>query len=531
LDGFSSSVAVLLTTLEPIKSVSWTTLPTCTPNTRVSVIRDIETWVGTLNGPCVFWLNGLAGTGKSTIAASVCARLDEKKLLGGSFFINRQQAETRDASNIVRSVAHELASRNSLIAEALCAKLRESSASVPRSLEKQITDFLITPSQGLDEQLTLVVVIDALDECFVDARGRPGGHFLLTLVQRLLSLSGRLKLLITSRNEVPIQQMFSQLDATARQQVMKLHDLDTSTVQSDIRTYLDSSFAIIRQDRSSELPLSAWPDPDDLRRVIHQSDRLFIYAATVVRFLSSPRHSPPDRLAQLLGHQQASSTTSPHHHLDQLYLGILQDAVDTSGEERDLNLHERLHAVLAVIVLAQTPVPIDALTVLSGVKLSDVRIVLRYLTSLLLVDTDQEPVRIFHPSFPDFMMDARRCTTQSLRVDPSVDHGVLAFHCLSVLNTLHYDMCRIRDPAMANKDVPDLPGRLREIPHWNTVRYASCFWLNHIVECERPCSDLLEMLAEFCHKHLFHWLEILSLINYLSSLEGELLKTIEWCKV
>jgi hypothetical protein len=525
-------VTALLKTLEPVKTISWITLPTCTADTRVSVIREIETWVGTSNSPRVFWLNGLAGTGKSTIAATVCARLDDKHLLGASFFISRQQADSRDASNIVRTIAHELASRNSLIAEALCAKLRESSASVPRSVEKQITDFVITPSHGLDEQSTLVVVIDALDECFVDARGRPGGDFLLALVWQLLSLSGRLKLLITSRNEIPIQQMFSQLDATARQQVMRLHDLDTFTVQSDIRTYLDRSFDIIRRDRLSELPHSAWPGPDDLRCVVDQSGLLFIYAATVVRFLSSPRHSPPDRLDQLLGHQQASSTTSPHHHLDQLYMGILQDAVNTSEEERDLNLHERLHAVVAVIVLAQTPVHIDALTVLSGVKLSDVRIVLRYLTSLLLVDTDQEPVRIFHPSFPDFMMDARRCTTDSLRVDPPVDHGVLAFQCLSVLNqTLHYDMCKIRDPAMANEKVSNLAGRLRDIPSWNAVRYASCFWLNHIVECEKPCSDLLEILAEFCHKHLFHWLEVLSLVGYLSSLEGELLKTIEWCKV
>jgi hypothetical protein len=513
----------LLKTLEPVETASWTTLPQCTPDTRLSVISEIETWVATPNGPCVFWLNGLAGTGKSTIAATACARLHNKQLLGASFFISRQQADTRDPRGIVRSIAHQLASCNSLIEEALCAKLHESSASVPRPLYKQITDFVITPAQGLDKQATLVIVIDALDECGLDMRGRPGGDFLLALVPQLRSLSGRLKLLITSRNEVRIQQMFSDLYATAQQQVMKLHDLDATTVQSDIRKYLVQSFAFIREDRVLELPRSLWPKEDDLCRLVELSGRLFIYAATAVRFVSSDHHSPADRLVQLLEQQKTDiDSESPHDLLDELYTRILRDAGSCKG----------LHAVLAVITLAQTPVPVDALTVLSGLKLEDVRIALRHVTSLFSMDSEEEPVCIFHPSFPDFIMNAGRCKLAALRVDPPVDHGVLAFQCLSVLNhSLHYDMCNIRDPAMANEKVLGLAGRLRDIPDWNAVRYASCFWLNHIVECETPCSDLLEILLGFCRKHLFHWLEVLSLVGYLSSLEGELLKTIEWCKV
>jgi hypothetical protein len=529
----SYASAALLDTLRPVTTAAWTTLPTCTPNTRVSVLDDIEAWVGTSNGPCVFWLNGLAGTGKSTIAATVCERLDEKQLLGASFFVSRQQAETRDASNIVRSIAHGLASRNRVVAEALCATLRVRSASVSRSLEKQIADFLMVPARGLSQQSTFVIVIDALDECVEDARGRPGGDLILLLVRQLLSVSGQLKLFITSRYEVPIQQMFDQLSKAARHLVMKLHDLDKAVVQTDIETYLRQSFHTLREDRSLELPLTDWPCEGDMHHLVHQSGLLFIYAATVVRFLSSPRHSPLERLALVLGHQQASSATSLHQHLDKLYMGILQNAVDTSDDERNPDLCERLHAVVAVIVLAQSPVHVDALAVLSGVKLTNVRIVIRYLTSLLLVPTDDEPVRIFHPSFPDFMTDARRCTVESLRVNLPIDHGVLASRCLSIMNeTLHYDMCDIQNPATENRNVPDLAGRLRKkVTSWNAVRYACCFWTRHLVECDKPCSDLLEMLDDFCRQHLFHWLEVLSLIEYLSSLEGELLQVIEWCKV
>jgi hypothetical protein len=497
------------------------------------VLQEIETWVRTPHSPCVFWLNGLAGTGKSTIAATVCERLENKQLLGASFFVSRQHVDRRDASDIVRSIAHELALRNCRLAEALCAKLRETSAALARSVGKQITDFVIAPAHEMDAQSTLVIVIDALDECFLDARGRPGGDLLLELVRQLLSLSGRLKLFITSRNEPSIQKMFNQLSVTAQQQVMKLHDLDDASVQRDIQTYLVRSFDTIREDRSSELPLSSWPDEHDLCCLVRQSGLLFIYSATVVRFLSSQQHSPPNRLAQLLGYRQASGAPSCYHRLDELYMRILLDAVDTSEGNRDPDLCERLHAVVAVIVLARIPMLVDALAVLSGVRLDDVRVVLRYLTCLLLMNTDEEPVRVFHPSFPDFITDTARCTIDSLRVDPHLDHGFLALRCLETLNqTLHYDMCDIRDPATANKTVPDIAQRLREkVERWNAVRYASCFWADHLVECSEPCSELLDALEEFCSKHLFHWLEVLSLMEYVSPVDRELPKAIKWCEV
>jgi hypothetical protein len=516
-------------TLRPVASVVNSSIRTCTRSTRVAVIHEIEAWAKSSNVPCVFWLNGLAGTGKSTIAATVCERLEETKLLGASFFVTRQQADTRDASNIVRSIAYGLATRNSQFAEALRAQLRDSPVSASLSLEKQIADFVTTPACGIDERSSFVIVIDALDECLLDDRGQPSGDLVPILVRQLMNLSGRLKLFITSRNEVTIQQMFKQLAATAPHQVMQLHDLDTTTVQADIQTYLEHSFHMLREDRSSELPLTDWPARSDLRDLVHQSGLLFIYAASVVRFFSSRHHSPPERLAQLLGRQRASGITSPHHDLDELYMGVLQDAVG----EKDQDFCERVHAVVAALVLAQSPVQVDALAILSGVELNNLRIVLRHLASIVLINTDDEPVRVFHPSFSDFMTNARRCMVESLRVHPPVDHGVLASRCLSVLNqTLHYDMCDIQNPAMANEKVPNLAERLqKKVPSWNAVRYACCFWPTHLVECEKPSGNFLEVLNDFCRAHLFHWLEVLSLIEYLPSLEGKLLHVIEWCKV
>src|SRR5437764_2131543 len=42
--------------------------PICLPNTRVELLNQIKNWNDDPNGECIFWLNGMAGIGKSTIA-------------------------------------------------------------------------------------------------------------------------------------------------------------------------------------------------------------------------------------------------------------------------------------------------------------------------------------------------------------------------------------------------------------------------------------------------------------------------------
>jgi predicted alpha/beta-fold hydrolase len=45
--------------------------PTCLPDTRVDLLQEIYNWADGENSPSIFWLNGLAGTGKSTIARTL----------------------------------------------------------------------------------------------------------------------------------------------------------------------------------------------------------------------------------------------------------------------------------------------------------------------------------------------------------------------------------------------------------------------------------------------------------------------------
>jgi hypothetical protein len=497
----------------------------CTPGTREALLGDLLTWAAASDSPCLFWLNGLAGTGKSTIARTLCERLNERGVLGASFFISRDQSDRREATNIVRSIAYQLAVRSRPVSEALCANLRETPVSAARSLQEQITDWIMIPARELPDNASFIIVIDALDESFADFLGRPGGALLLLLGRQMLQLAGRVRLLITSRNEVPIQQMFHELSAVSKTAV-KLHDLDSAVVQADITTYLTHSFANIRKARL-ELSLGDWPTTDTVHKQVTLSGLLFIYAATAVRFVSNQRHSPRERLVQLLGHA-SSAGASPYRQLDELYRQILDCAVrDSEGNQGFLC--ERLQAVMAVILLAYTPLNIGALATLSGVSPDGVSVVAASLSSLLADSTSG--VRVFHPSFPDFALDASRMRDPRLCVVPAEQHRLIALRCLESMNKhLHYNLCNIQDTTLANREVKNLDEALRENVS-DALRYAACFWCNHLTASGAPESLFIDALAEFCQKHLFHWVRLLSLLEHVIPVETALLGAIEWCGV
>jgi hypothetical protein len=47
----------------------------CLPGTRSDLLREIKEWAESPHGKCIFWLSGMAGTGKSTIVNWRLAKL------------------------------------------------------------------------------------------------------------------------------------------------------------------------------------------------------------------------------------------------------------------------------------------------------------------------------------------------------------------------------------------------------------------------------------------------------------------------
>jgi WD40 repeat protein len=539
--------AAILGTLRPVHSARWdeVEIDSCMENTREQLLSDITSWVQAPAAPVVFWLNGLAGTGKSTVARTICDRFATTNLFAASFFMSRQVAERRHAPNVVRTIAYQLARQQSAFAEAILARLRDSpDIASSESLQKLATELLFHPAGVLAADAGLLVVIDALDECAEDSNGRPGGELLPLLLRGLLRLSGRIKLLLTSRAVPEIMRMFELASLGSQHNVVRLHDLDASVVRSDIRTYLVRSFADIASSRSDP-GLLDWPSQEDIDAIVDLTDVLFVFAVTVVRFVSTHKYSPRARLDILLARRDSKSVM-PYYFLDQLYLQVLQSSVFSDRPGDTYELCERLRDTVGVIIAAQQPLSVAVHTILRPSEVADVQYTVNSLSALIL-NENHEPVRIFHPSFPDFITDSRRCDDPRFLVSPEEHHLRLACGCLKLLNQhLHYNMANLDDPDLANSTVDDLDDRLlRGVCHvhqTNDLRpsllqalfYAARYWATHVASSSSTLysEELLNALSRFCDDHLFHWLELLSLIQGLAyTTQSNLLAVISWTQV
>jgi len=83
--------------------------PTCLPDTRVDLLQEIYDWADGQDGRCIFWLNGLASTGKSTIARTITRKYFERERLGASFFFSRGGGDISHAGKFFTSIAVQLA--------------------------------------------------------------------------------------------------------------------------------------------------------------------------------------------------------------------------------------------------------------------------------------------------------------------------------------------------------------------------------------------------------------------------------------
>ena len=80
----------------------------CHPGTREDLLRQIREWAQDPQGKCIFWLNGMAGTGKSTISRTVAQSFAEDSQLGASFFFKRGEGERGNASRFFTTITLHL---------------------------------------------------------------------------------------------------------------------------------------------------------------------------------------------------------------------------------------------------------------------------------------------------------------------------------------------------------------------------------------------------------------------------------------
>ncbi|KEP44908.1 putative vegetative incompatibility protein HET-E-1, partial [Rhizoctonia solani 123E] len=139
----------------------------CTVQTRETIHQDLQTWTTNPESAKIYWMNGMAGTGKTTITYSLCEWLENTNRLGASFFCSRISSTCRSLSRIVPTLAYQLARYSPAFRSALCAALKDDPDAGTLNVVQQFQMLVYHPMLHVKGAIpeSVVIVIDALDEC------------------------------------------------------------------------------------------------------------------------------------------------------------------------------------------------------------------------------------------------------------------------------------------------------------------------------------------------------------------------------
>jgi hypothetical protein len=476
----------------------------------VKILADLEAWALDSNGCKVYWLVGMAGTGKSTISHTLCEILENGSLLGASFFCSRASTKTNDARHIILTIAHALASASPSVKSKVIEAI-EKDEMLPEStygkLEVQFNKLVRDPllaCTGPDARTCKVVVIDAVDECM-------NLNVASSLIKLILRSSSHipLKIFIASRDEPLIRAAFD--SASSLRHRFILHEVDKDVVEGDIRKYVETSLSGIHS--------PSCDDAQDVSKLIRQCGTLFIYAATAVRYITGARGFPNNRLSAVAN---CSTTKKFQNSLDDLYGQILEQAC-ADMEEDEIN---NMRNYAADIVFLQDPLPIQAIASLSetDIRADQLRQCLSPLHSVVHVpDQEEAAVTLFHASFFDFVTDPTRCTPERCRsfraLVASEGHEQLVLKCLARMNSsLKYNICNVPEAmTVSHMETSNSPDGVNKISE--ALKYSCLQWAGHLagVHPPRPSTKVLEALRHFLHTHLLHWIECLSVLGRLGT--------------
>ena len=352
-------------------------------------------------------MNGLAGTGKSTIAKTVAERLFADGQLGASFFCSRDFEDRKNLQFIFPTLATQLARKYTGFRSIITPLIQSDPNIAFESLYNQMEKLIVQPLH--ESGISTVIVIDALDEC----DDEESASAILSILGRLVSEIPKVKFFLTGRPEPHISVGFRLPLLAKMTDVFVLHEVEPDQVGSDIRLFFKTSFLELMDRRYG---LDNWPTEEQLDRLCERAAGLFVYAAATLKFIDNKRREPRKQLDLILQSQKIGAREGKS--LDSLYTSILQEGFDDDDPEYDTDAR----SVLGAVVLAANPLSPSAIAMLLGFNAEDISPLLSSVNSLLITQEGVDhPVRPFHKSFPDFI-DPTRCTNLRSHIFPTDHH-------------------------------------------------------------------------------------------------------------
>jgi len=402
--------------------------PKCHPNTRLAVLSEIMQWIkweGDLKS-FIMWVYGPAGAGKSAIAQTIAEICEQEMTLLASFFFSRNDPSRNNVKPLIATIAYQIISNLPGVRDAVLGAVERDPLIFSKSLTVQLKSLIVEPLQPLvdagffsEPTSRRLVIIDGLDECS-DPKVQRNIVDVLANAQQQYGLP--LIFLFASRPEQDISFAFN---TGILPSVTTRIALDESYLpDEDIQLFLTDKFQEIKSTHRLRAYIPPqWPLPDVLNQLVTKASGQFIYASTVINYVSSIRYKPQDRLEIILGIRPPQRDL-PFAELDALYMHILASA-------------ENIGSVLEILAFPLLSWPrllwhwhlFDIEEFLS-LQPGDVELYLGDLSSLVNIGPDQE-ILILHASLTDFLVDPKR--SKEFWINPQPRHTLLARRCLHFL--------------------------------------------------------------------------------------------------
>jgi hypothetical protein len=478
----------------------------CLQGTRTELLQQIMGWATSPSQKSIFWLKGMAGTGKSTISRTIAKSLKDTTYLGASFFFKRGEEDRGNARKFFPTLIRQLMPRFPELGSSVQKALDYDPDIASKSLEEQFDKLLLQPLISLNQlggqPKTAVIVIDALDECEHDQDARNIIR-LLPLLQKAKAV--RFRIFLTSRPELPITLGFSEI-ADHEYQDLALHEIPDDVTEHDINLFLQDRFAKLKADRKITRD---WPGHDVIQELVKISVPLFISAATVCRYIENSNWEPKFRLAELIKDQAKYVSR-----MDKTYMPILTQMLndqESDDSEQQQLLHEFQIIIGAIIVLA-VPLSINTLSLLLGIEADRIINRLDSFRSVLSIPDDKvRPVRVLHRSFPDFLVQSKTI----FFVDETRKHRDIANACAKIMRScLRRDICNLASPGTYRAGID--AKHIRQCIS-TELQYSCRYWIHHLARSRILSSDFEDVL-KLLQEHFLHWMEAMSLLGFISEM-------------
>ncbi|KAG8723424.1 hypothetical protein FRC09_003385 [Ceratobasidium sp. 395] len=452
----------------------------------------------------------MAGTGKTTIAYSVCEQLESSGHPIVSFFCDRRLPECRDVRLVVPNISYQLCSLRDHFRSTISGLINEDVEVHNWPISQQFERLVATPLRktGSTFSANPVVVIDGLEEC----EDRDGvDEILRVLVANVPGLP--VKVLVTGRPTLNVDTFMRESRSGWDLAELRLHELLLPSVQRDIEAYLWSRLEHIS------------PSGEEIEGLASQSGGLFKHATFCAQYiLRTDAAKDVEMMQQLLG---SPSVRYSDGQTDALYTAILEVAFGgrISGESDLADVMRVLHAV----VCASEPLTESMLVGLPGLSgASSVGAILETLGLILQIVGPSGRVAVRYESFVNYIRDPALSGRFYCNIE---QHAAwLAEVCFSLIKapTHAYNICNLTSSYLKDRDVPDIEQKVSDAIA-DQLLHACRNLGTHITPLDGSDRHL-DMIHDFLSTRLLLWMEVLNLKCCMRDGAEQLRKMSSWLK-